>query len=951
MRGWPRFFALALLCVGVLLVSLYLLTRGDRRADRRGIRIETTTIELDDSSVHPSLLQEGWPIPRSIDEPRFLHYAKRTADGKVHLYRRLSFRKVDLAEINAEEVELLIYPAPDTLEVTEDPQQSPPEPEISVSANRAKVSQEWFGAPATESGQGSDREAWRLVLDGDVLAVSRKDGRRIELRATDLDCLLEKGEGQEGTRERIRTRGLVDVVADEFKVRGEGLDGQLALGEISLARNVEVSLPTSSILGESGSGAETEIKCRGPFHVKRYEEGEGKNKRVFSLISFSDQVSIVQGATPTEARKTLSAGKLELLLEILEPPPTEEGSGTKEDAGLAPPIELIRLTASDGVDLKSEDGTRVRAGSIEVTREPDAERIELKERILLKHAGDLAEIFGSKEEVRGVLVVTAGDSATLVKTKSTKEANAIFRGAVNAERQNSTGEPLLSLKAEELRIHSAPGKGEEMTAKGSARFSTPTSEGSADAISWTRTADGEERIELNGRPRVMARGGVGFNPFAAGEAPEAPPAGDTAPDSVVVITSEESMKLTSRGEVREILIGKRTVITKTTDGKEVFRVEANGARALLLGELVQEVVAKGNVNATGSGEGAVTGTFQATGDEFRFEDATGTAVLTGAPAIARMRETPEKENLIEARRLTFSTKENRFVAETAVQARIFLEESGRRGTQPFILHCDRLLVEPSEGELAEDASPAARISSLLAEGNLSLSGRNATAHGDRLSYRGGETEQKITLTGGPAKLTQVVKVGETSYTDHYESREFSLGLKDRDISLFRAPSGGSFVLHRPFDSDSPSLLGPGTPGSTGATVERLSGGCEGPLTYDTVLATMSDKAWLEQAQGSVSGFRRVARFDANRIEARRGIGLNGEYQLIGAAGRGNVRATGDGWKLTCDSFEVDLLKHLTQVRGNPARLTRDGAEQLVGYAAYDYVKDEWKVHRMRVRPR
>ncbi len=173
----------------------------------------------------------------------------------------------------------------------------------------------------------------------------------------------------------------------------------------------------------------------------------------------------------------------------------------------------------------------------------------------------------------------------------------------------------------------------------------------------------------------------------------------------------------------------------------------------------------------------------------------------------------------------------------------------------------------------------------------------------------------------------------------------------RDATLFRAPAGGTFVLHRPYDADSPSLLGPGASGEGAATVERLSGGCKGPLTYDTVLATMNDDAWLEQAQGGPAGFKKVARFDARTIEARRGIGLNGEYQLIGASGRGNVRAIGEGWKLTCDTFEVDLLKHLTVVRGNPARLTRDGAEQLVGYAAYDYVKDQWKVHRMRVRPR
>ena len=226
--------------------------------------------------------------------------------------------------------------------------------------------------------------------------------------------------------------------------------------------------------------------------------------------------------------------------------------------------------------------------------------------------------------------------------------------------------------------------------------------------------------------------------------------------------------------------------------------------------------------------------------------------------------------------------------------------------------------------------------------------RGAVARGQRLSYVGGEN-QRISLTGEPALLTMDLDVGGVTYRDRYESREFELELRNRDIASLRAPKGGSFLLHRPFEGG-PSVLGTADPGKPGQ-VERFAGSCSGALTYDTILARMSGQAWIEQYLGEGSDFRRIARFDADEIQARRGIGADGEYQLTSAVGRGNVRGEGEGWKLLCDYFEVDLLRHLTIVKGDPARIFVDGTEQVATQATYDYLKEEWELLRPRVRVR
>jgi hypothetical protein len=247
-------------------------------------------------------------------------------------------------------------------------------------------------------------------------------------------------------------------------------------------------------------------------------------------------------------------------------------------------------------------------------------------------------------------------------------------------------------------------------------------------------------------------------------------------------------------------------------------------------------------------------------------------------------------------------------------------------------------VTPNPDETGDD-TPAGRISSLLAEGNLVLRGRNAVARGDRLTYRGGPT-QEIDLFGNPARLTQTLELAGSTYDDQYEGKRFEIELKDRDISRIEASGGGRFLLHRPFESDSPAILGPPTHTSD-AKVERLSGACTGDLTYDTVHARMHGNAWVEQALGLGTSFRTVGRFEADRIEARRGF-VDGDPQLVSASGHGSVRGTGDGWKLFCDAFRLDLLKHVTRVEGSPARIVVEGVEQRARQATYDYAQDQWE---------
>ena len=215
----------------------------------------------------------------------------------------------------------------------------------------------------------------------------------------------------------------------------------------------------------------------------------------------------------------------------------------------------------------------------------------------------------------------------------------------------------------------------------------------------------------------------------------------------------------------------------------------------------------------------------------------------------------------------------------------------------------------------------------------------------------------LSLTGKPAHLFRRHPTSKGELTDTYESPGFTLGLSDREIVSFLSPDGASFVLHRPWQEGEPRIFGDGDgkkgrgPGAGEPSLERFSGSSRGPVRYDKGRGTVSmeREAIVEQSVGDENGFRKVANFAADVIEARLAPGPDGADQLVRVEGRGRVRGTGVDWQVDCDYFEVDFLAHRTTVRGDPARVTVDGQVHTVGQAVYDYEKDAWKFAFIRIR--
>ncbi len=768
-----------------------------------------------------------------------------------------------------------------------------------------------------------------------VSVSSLRGGQQILLLADDLKCL--------STDRRVSSRGQVMITADEYVIAGKGLSGDAELGTFSVFEDVDVTLPTAALFGDGqardAAGNKTQVTCAGPLLVERLGSPDDEGQ-VPTRVRFMNGTNVRQEGRDGAPPDTLRSRELTLLLTITR------GKGENESA--SPEVSVRDVRAEGDVSLERGSGSRVTAAALHLKRTETGERVSMEGPLSIRHQGVLPGAGGGgdgDEKQEAVVLIKARDSATIVSGGKADPVNTTFTGEVSARGETPQGEKLLTLKSDALAVTSDPKKGETMVATGSASFSAPTASGRADRIHWHRKPDGGEIIRLEGSPRVEVVGGGGFNPFGA-------PAGKEESNKdpgTLILSCDGPMILTSAGDRRELVMTELVRITKMVEGRKVVYLEAARVTGTFAGEVLELLTAEGEVTASGRGEALDSGRYVAAGDRIEYSELNGQAVLTGNPASVRLEEEGDRVNEIQARRLTFLTQKNLFIAEEEVTAVVYLAESKGEKIRPYTLSCRRLEVVP--GQSGPSTRPAessrgkqnslqkGRISSLVAMGPLSLSGRHRVATGDKLVYQG-RGAQRIDLTGNPARITQPMKINDQTYEDIYESSLFTLTLADRDIEKAEAPHGGRFTLHRPYGQGSPAILG-GQPGDTGR-VERFVGSCSGPSSYDTKVARLIGNARIEQYAGQGDSFTRIAEFKAQKIEAWRGIGPDGRPQLVRARGEGTVRGKGKGWQVSCDFFEVDLKTHRTRMKGSPAEVHRKGMRRLlVDEAVYDYEKDDW----------
>ncbi len=917
---------------GLLLFGLWLLTRSRELPSRRGLRVEVRKPDPAEKVPFTFLPMKGLPRLLGSDElgvSRFEEIEFPDAKGEIFkvLAWYLTVDGLDMVRQLALGPEFTLYPRPESAEEARSFKKALPERVVLLNADEATVVRRRMAPP---TGGGEAKEQWELNLTLNVRVSSKRDGREIVLVADDLECL--------STDRRISSRGNVKITADEYVISGKGLSGDAELGTFSVSEEVDVSLPTAALLGEGReiSSGETRVTSSGPLLVERLSPPD-EDGPVPTRVRFLGGTRVYQEGEDGAPPDTLESRELVLLLMI-----------TQQGESASPKVDVKDIQAEGDVILTRGSGSRVKAASLHVARTGNGERVEMKGPLSIRHHGVLPGTTGNpgeqgKEEA--VVTIDARDSATIISGGDQAPVHTTFLGKVVAKRKSVTGEELLTLSADSLEVISDPQKGETMVATGSASFSSPTANGRAKRIEWHRDSSGREVITLTGAPRVDAVGGGGFNPFGAPEAKR-----EDADPGTLVLRSAGPMILTITGDRRELEMSAQVHIAKVVDGGEVVYLEADRVTGLFTGEVLELLTAEGGVSASGQGEAKDGGRYLASGDRIEYSQRTGTAVLTGKPAMVRMLEAGDEVNQIEAHRLTFMTEKDLFIAEDDVTAVVYLADDQGGKVRPFTLSCTHLTVVPAESDQKKDAESSlqtGRISSLTAIGPVSLRGRDRTATGDKLVYRG-EGTRRIELTGTPARVAQTVRIEDRSYEDFYESTLFILTLAERDIDRAEAPRGGRFVLHRPYGQGSPAVLGDA--GGKGGRVERFLGSCTGPSSYDTRVARLTGNAKIEQHVGSGDSFTRIAEFRARKIEAWRGNGPDGRPQLIRARGEGAVRGSGTGWKVGCEYFEVDLKTHRTTMKGKPAEVTIKGRKHTVSEAVYDYELDNW-VEMIRPRRR
>jgi lipopolysaccharide export system protein LptA len=915
---------------GIGLGILLLLTDPNELPDRRGLRIEAVAVDPEERGLITVVPLEGLPNLLAAEAPEVTRFERVTFPDHDGVYEvlawHLRFRGLDMEKQQALGPVFTLYPRPESPAEAASFQDALPKRVVEIRADSAAVTRRVMPSP---TGEGMVEDQWELDLLENVAISSQRGEQEIELLADDLRCLARD--------RRISSKGRVAISADTYEIKGVGLSGDAELGTFSVTRNVEVSLPTAALLGDQtpNQDSTTTVSCAGPLLVERLGS-DREDQPELTRVRFLNDTRVAQTAAPGQPDDELTTRELTLMLlvrKIGEQAPAE--------------VTVQSVKARGDVHLKRGGESEVRARELRLTRLDPGEKVEMDGPLSLRHRGMLRMGTADAEAGEALVKIEATKSATLIRGGPEDPVEASFLGAVTAVRETPEGTSLLQLRADSLKIRSLPGGGETMSAEGNSSFTTPTASGRADRILWTREADGREHITLSGAPHVTVRGGAGFNPFGAPQKNE-----KTEDPGRLDIRCEEPMSLSISSEERKLALAGRVRIAKIVGSEEVLFLEADRVDARFTGEVLDELIAEGSVTAAGRGEAKDSGRTVASGDRIRYSKVEGQATLTGSPAMVRLTENARQTSEITALSLVFHTIENTFLAENDVNALVFLAAAKREKIWPYTLSCTRLTVVP--GEAGEDKNAGAgalkvgRISSLTAEGPVVLTGRDRVARGSKLLYDG-EGSQQITLTGDPAVVSQKTEIGGQSYEDRYESSNILLSLKDREIDRAETRTGGRFILHRPFGKGSPAVLG-GAAGDPGR-VEKFVGGCTGPSSYTLTSALMTGNAWIEQRVGQGENFRKIARFQADKIVARRGIGASRRMELLHARGEGSVRGSGEKWEVRCDLFEVDLVKHRSKVIGDPAEVVNAGLRQYVDEAYYDYERDEWELMRPRSGPR
>ncbi|MHC4470601.1 MAG: hypothetical protein ACYS99_06515, partial [Planctomycetota bacterium] len=775
-------------------------------------------------------------------------------------------------------------------------------------------------------GSTSRKKEWEIWLSDGVRVLSREEGRVSRLLAEDATCFP--------AERRVTSRGRVELSSDEFVIRGEDLEGDAALATFTVRRDIEVILPTSVLLGEEATDGprETRITAAGPLLVERREDVE-KGRPIPTRVDLANGVEVLQEGESPGYQQRLTAQTLQLDL-VVRPSATANGSQR--------PVTVTEVRADGAVELLSGTTTRARAERLTVTRTDEEQRAVMSGNPSLHHEGPLAPAGEGGEP--GSLDVRAGTSATWTRTAATGADRTVFTGGVHARRETEGGD-ILTLDARTLTLDRHPEKGASILAEGDARFATGETEGRADRIRWHREGETKSVLRLEGSPRAELLAGAGFEPFGTAPTRDAP-AGDA--QAKFVLSCRDSMVLTKSGAARNFSMAGGCVTRKLVDDVETFRVTAERMEAALEGEEVKSLGADGSVVAWGRDEAGGTGRYAGKGESFRFVEDQGKASFVGSPSEARFAETEDRENVVRAARLTFDRSSREVTAEDGVRATVHLAERPGAETHAYTLSCDRLVVVPAAKKPDAGKGVAGRIESLTATGRVVLEGAGQTATGEKLTY-GVEEEGLLLLSGDPAVVTREQVLRGTRHRDTFSSRVFRLKLAGREIRSFTCPKGGSFILHR-ISGAMPGVAAEPRDEKDDAPVERLSGTCEGPFSFDGSTVRMTDGAKLMQAIWKEGRFEKVSRFEAKEVEAALEKLEDGRLRLVRAEGRGNVHGSGENWELWCERFEVDLLKHTTTVHGTPARVRAGGRDQLVERAVYDYEKDEWR-ELFRTRPR
>ena len=568
------------LLLGVGLLGLWLLTRSKDLPSRRGLRIEV--VEADPAERVPFTFLPMKGLPRLLGSndlgvTRFERIEFPEAKGEIFefLAWHLEVDGLDMVHQRALGPTFTLYPRPESIEEARAFKETLPERAVLLRADEATIVRHLMAPP---TGGGEALEQWELSLLSNVKVSSLREGREILLLADDLKCL--------SMDRRVSSTGDVRITADEYVIAGKGLAGDAELGTFSVLQEVDVSLPTATLLGDGKdtAGIETRVTSAGPLLVERLSPANDKDGPVSTRVRFTGGTIVHQEGKDGAPPDTLNSRELVLLLLVTR-------AGRKD----SPQVEVQDVRADGDVVLTRGSGSLVTAASLHLIRVDGGERVEVEGPLSIRHQGVLPGTSDDTDEQEMVVTIDAHDSATITRSGEKDPVHTTFLGKVVAKRRTTKGDKLLTLSADSLKVTSDPRQGETMVATGSASFSSPTASGKASRIEWRRGSDGVEVITLSGSPKVTVIGGAGFNPFGA------PGKQEDADPGTLVLRSHGPMTLTSTKDRRELVISEQVHIGKLVDGKEILHLEAARVTGIFANEVLELLTAEGGVAASGRG--------------------------------------------------------------------------------------------------------------------------------------------------------------------------------------------------------------------------------------------------------------------------------------------------------------------------------------------------------------